>query len=92
MKAKDNDEIDVILESDENLYLIDQSGWPSGRVLSVTTRDHFVSEILQEELVIKRLRELRAIRQGLDDLMIVGHLQVHEQAMRRLFVAGRPVH
>lgn len=55
--------------------MIDRSGWPIGRVLNMKSKGDFVSHMLVEELVGKRLQLLQNFREGLDYFGLVGMIK-----------------
>ena len=71
--------------------MIDRSGWPIGRVLNMKSKGDFVSHMLVEELVGKRLQLLQNFREGLDLFGLVGMIKENPSLWEPLFVTKEPV-
>lgn len=71
--------------------MIDRSGWPIGRVLNIKSKGDFVSHMLVEELVGKRLQLLQNFREGLDYFGLVGMIKENPSLWEPLFVTKEPV-
>ena len=70
--------------------VIDTSGWPIGRVLNVKSKGDFVTYMLVEELVGKRLQLLQNFREGLDYFGLMGMIKANPSLWKPLFVREKP--
>lgn len=71
--------------------MVDRSGWPIGKVLNMKSKGDFVTHMLVEELVGKRLQLLQSFREGLDYLGFVGMIKENPSLWEPLFVTKEPV-
>ena len=89
--AQTDEEISNLYDQPKFSTLIDRSGWPIGRVLNMKSKGDFVTYMLVEELVGKRLQLLQNFREGLDYFGLVGMMKENASLWKPLFVTEKQV-
>ena len=70
--------------------IIDRSGWPIGRLLNLKSKGDFITYILVEELVGKRIQLLQNFREGLDYFGLIRLIKESPGLWKPMFVTGEP--
>lgn len=68
-QAPNDEALDVILDDRENMAIINCSRWPITKTVTMNTKTELVQILLVEELLNKRLDNIRALKRG---LMVLG--------------------
>ncbi|XP_028412592.1 uncharacterized protein LOC114535489 [Dendronephthya gigantea] len=84
----DDEELSNLLDEPRFSSIVDRSGWPVGRVLSIKSRVDFISQILIEELYDKRLPSLISFKEGLDHFGLIKFIQMSPDTWKPFFVAN----
>ena len=78
----------VLCDVPEYCTIIDQSGWPVGKPLCMKTKNDFITYILDEELLGKRMQLLQNFREGLDHFGLVKLMQAKPDLWESFFVTN----
>lgn len=69
--AQTDEDINSLLDDPKYSTIVNHSGWPVGRVLNLKSKGDFITSILVEELVDKRIQLLQNFREGLDHFSLL---------------------
>uniref|UniRef100_A0A7M5XI47 HECT domain-containing protein n=1 Tax=Clytia hemisphaerica TaxID=252671 RepID=A0A7M5XI47_9CNID len=89
--CKSNDEIQAILDSAEGPafeQIINSSQWDINVEVNINNIETLKSIILWEELVTKREKQIKAMREGMEILGFLPFLQNYEYLLREFFVGN----
>ena len=64
--SQSEEDLNSVCDVPKYSTIIDRSGWPIGRLLNLKSKGDFITYILVEELVGKRIQLLQNFREGLD--------------------------
>ena len=67
-KADSMDNIDSILDSPDNIAILNGSSWNVVQQVTLENKSELVRRLIDEEVIIKRERDLKALRKGLETL------------------------
>ena len=66
--------------------VINGSGWPTTKCLTLTNKAEFLNGLINQELLIKRRVQISAFGRGLELLGLLSCVRGHCEAMRDVFV------
>ena len=87
-KCTDNTSIGVILDTPKYLQIINSSQWDPTEVVNMESKGRVITEIVYDELVLKRKEQITAIREGLAHVGFLKHIEAFPELCRPVFVGG----
>ena len=84
-EASTEDEVEKLLD-DESMARINASGWSTTRPISLQSKSVLVQDLLVDEVIGKRERQIRALRKGLDYFGVLKLILKYPVKMKPLFV------
>eukprot|EP00794_Sanderia_malayensis_P001737 gene1737-1934_t len=87
-KCTDNASIDVILDTPNYMQIINSSQWDPTEVVNMESKGRVITEIIYDELVLKRKEQITAIRGGLTHVGFLNHIEAFPELCRPVFVGG----
>eukprot|EP00794_Sanderia_malayensis_P012499 gene12499-13785_t len=87
-KCTDNASIDVILDTPNYMQIINSSQWDPTEVVNMESKGRVITEIIYDELVLKRKEQITAIREGLTHVGFLKHIEAFPELCRPVFVGG----
>ena len=84
--AKTEADIDSILDNPERMALINGSGWPTTASITTESKCWLLQGLIFDEIIIKRLTQLGALRKGLEHLGVMDLCRQYPAQMKELFV------
>ena len=85
-QAADDEVLDQLLDDRENMAIINCSRWPVTKPVTMNTKTELVQTLLVEELLNKRLDNIRAMKRGLTVLGFVDMCQTNLSLTSPLFL------
>ena len=73
--ATTEEDLDIILNKPENMEKINNTQWDIEEAISIKSKDKLVQEVIYDDLVRKRTKQLHAIREGLAYIGLLPWLQ-----------------
>ena len=87
-KCTDNASINAILDTPLYLQIINSSQWDPTEVINMESKDRVITEIIYDELVLKRKDQISAIREGLAHVGFLKHIEEFPELCRPVFTGG----
>lgn len=87
--AKTEDELTSLCDVPEYSTIIDPPGWPVGKMLNLKSKSDFLTYILVEELVGKRIQLLQNFREGLNYFGLIKMINENPALWETMFVAEK---
>lgn len=84
--ATSTEELDDVLDNQAFHHLINTSGWPTSKLISMTSKMEFIHCLIVNEVVHKRSAATMAFRQGLSVLRMDEAFKKDAKALRSLLV------
>ena len=69
--AREDSDIDSILDKAENMAIINASNWSPVRAITIVSKVDLLQELVYSEVIDKRHHQLKSLRTGLDYLCLV---------------------
>ena len=87
-KAQSNEEIGSIVDEPDNLAVLNGSSWNVIDPVTMRNKHSFVQRLIDEEVIVKRERNLKAFRQGLQAMNFLSLVVKFPSLMQPFFVAA----
>ena len=87
-KCNDNASVNTILDTSMYLQIINSSQWDPTEVINMESKDRVITEIVYDELVLKRKEQISAIREGLAHVGFLKHIKEFPELCRPVFAGG----
>eukprot|EP00794_Sanderia_malayensis_P002509 gene2509-2898_t len=84
--AENNEQINTTLDNDVYIEIINQSQWPTGRLINMKTKHRFVQQLIMNDVVFQRMPQILALRDGLQSLGVVEMLAMYPEYCRQLLI------
>ena len=84
--AANDEEINKILGNDVYFEIINQSQWPTAKVINTNTRHMLAQQLILNDVVFQRMPQILALRDGLQSLGVLDMLMQYPQQCRQLLV------
>ena len=88
-QAADDEVLDQLLDDRENMAIINCSRWPVTKPVTMNTKTELVQTLLVEELLNKRLDNIRAMKRG---LTVLGFVDMIVSDQSQLDFTSFPIH
>lgn len=88
--AQTDEDINSLLDDPKYSTIVNRSGWPVGRVLNLKSKGDFITSILVEELVDKRIQLLQNFREGLDHFSLLKLMKESPNLWKPFFLTEGP--
>ena len=79
-------EINQLLDEDRYLAIVNSSGWPPTKMLTLTNKAEFLNGLIHQELVSNREAAITSFGRGLELLGMLTMIRQHEGEMKSAFV------
>lgn len=80
------EEIDCLLDEDKYMAIVNNSGWPTTRVLTLRNRVEFIDGLIRQNLITSREAAITAFGKGMELLGLRSLIQRHWSELREVFV------
>ena len=87
--ASTEDEVDDILDNPSYAYILKSCGWCITKPITLSNKMQFLQHLVQDEVIAKRERNMKAFVCGLDCLEFGELVRQHPEMTRSLFVAAQ---
>ena len=87
-RANTDGEIDVVLDKNENMALVNASNWPPTQRITTASKSSLLQELVYEELLEKRYKQILDLRKGLQMFRLVSLMRRYPDQLRSLLVYG----
>lgn len=87
--ASTEDEVDDILDNPSYAYILKSCGWCNTKPITLSNKMQFLQHLVQDEVIAKRERNMKAFVRGLDYLEFGELVRQHPEMTRSLFVAAQ---
>ncbi len=87
-EAQSNEEIGSIVDEPDNLAVLNASSWNVIDPVTMRNKHSFVQRLIDEEVIVKRERNLKAFRQGLQAMNFLSLVVKFPSLMQQFFVAA----
>lgn len=84
--AKEETDIEDILEKPENMAIINASNWSPTRPITLVSKSDLLQELVFAEVIDKRHSQLKSIRTGMDYLCLTSLCKQYPDKLRHLLV------
>eukprot|EP00794_Sanderia_malayensis_P014536 gene14536-16039_t len=84
--AENNEQINTTLDNDVYIEIINQSQWPTGRLINMKTKHRFVQQLIMNDVVFQRMPQILALRDGLQSLGVLEMLATYPEYCRQLLI------
>ena len=86
--AETNDTINQLLDVPENMERVNGTQWSPYETVNLETKERFIKELIFDELVAKRYRQLQAFREGLKFSGLLSWMKKNPKLCKDIFVQG----
>ena len=87
--ASSEDEIDQLIDQPANCYILNACGWSLTEPIVPSNKLQFLQQLMVDEVLNKRERNLKAFMCGLQVLGIIELVKAHPDLTRQLFVSEK---
>ena len=85
-EANSCDALDSVVDEPQNISILNSSSWNVVEAVTIENKASLVQRLIDEEVVIKRERNLKAFRKGLETLGLLHLLTSYPSLMKPYFV------
>ena len=76
----------MLLDKDKYLAIVNSSGWPINKRLTINSRAEFLEGLIHQELIVKRERMITAFGQGLEHLGVLSLIRSNWKTLKSVLV------
>ena len=82
----DQEGINHLLDEEKYMAIVNASGWPTTKMITVINKAEFLEGLINQEIVNKRDVQIAAFGKGLEQLGILTLIRSHPETLRPVFV------
>ena len=82
----DQEGINHLLDEEKYMAIVNASGWPTTKMITVINKAEFLEGLINQEVVDKRDVQIAAFGKGLEQFGILTIIRSHPETLRPVFV------
>ncbi len=84
--AQSDDELDAIIDQPVHTHILNGSAWSAIEPVTMASKTRLLQQLMQEEVLVKRDKNLQAFRRGLTTLGVLDLITAYPSLMRPFFI------